>query len=109
MTKPVLKPLQTVAVAVYDKNDTRTVVLGDNLDPSIKKRDVTVEYWKGGTKVQDVDVRKAQVKKSNLILKMGKLTARKSDAIGEDELIVVVTNPGGETSEPTPVPIVFED
>jgi len=109
MTKPVLKPLQTVAVAVSDNNDTRTTVRGDDLDPTISEEDVTAEYWVGGTKVQDLDIRKARVKNSMLILKMQKLRARKSDAIGDDEIIVVVTNPGGESSDPTPVPVVFED
>ena len=109
MTKPSLN--SNLAVAVSMKTDSRVFLVGSNLDPGIKKDDVAVTYNVKDAFVSKVPVKQAKVVGSVLVLKMDKIKKSESKTGGDDEITVIVTNPGPppEESDPIDVPIVFDE
>lgn len=107
MTQPVLNPHQTIAFCEH--GHILIVIFGENLDPGITKNDVSVEYWVSGAHVQDLNVKKAKVAGSVLIVKAEGIHAQKPGVVGDDEIVLVVTNPGGAPSEPVQLPVVCLD
>ncbi len=107
MVKPVLYTNR--AVAVNGNAKLRFYLPGTNLEESINEDHVDVQFHELGEDPVPVDVEKASVKRSVLIVRARKIS-RVKEPIGDDELTVVVTNPStGEESDPAPVEVLFDD